>query len=257
LFDSDAKVWRLRDPSQISTRFGDFSPDFEHEMQVLESDSLLTVIGTPGGALLTQVPGRQIYILSDPDLVNTFGLARRENARLALSLIDQLKDYPEQGVTLDATIHGFARSESLLRAIFDAPFLGATLIALATILLIGWSAFIRFGPPLTEDRAFSFGKKALAESSAGLISMARREGQMAPNYAQTVRRNLARRLGLPRQIQDQDFARTADRIAKQKDLPSTWSEQSRLLERPAANRNELRDKALALWRWRQEMNDGH
>ena len=55
----------------------------------------------------------------------------------------------------------------------------------------------------------------------------------------------------------EDFARTADRMAKQKDLSSTWSEQKGQLERPAAGRNELRDKALALWRWRTEMNDGN
>ena len=87
--------------------------------------------------------------------------------------------------------------------------------------------------------------------------MARREGRMAPNYAQTVQRDLAKQLGLPPSLSDEDFARTADRIAEQKDLPSTWSEQQNQLERPAAGRNELRDKALALWRWRKEMSDGH
>lgn len=131
------------------------------------------------------------------------------------------------------------------------------MIALATMLLITWGAFIRFGPPTREDRVFAFGKKALAESSAGLISMARREGQMAPNYAQTVERNLKKRLGLPAHTSPEAFAQTADRIADQKDLSSTWSEQQAKLTAPTAGRNELRDKALALWRWRKEMSDGN
>ncbi|MEO0606954.1 MAG: hypothetical protein AAFY82_01885 [Pseudomonadota bacterium] len=256
-FDSDVRVWRLRDPGRLRTPFGTQSPAFEHQMQVLESDSLESIIRMPGGTLLAKLPGRDIYILSDPDLLNTFGLARRDNARMALGLVDYLKTYPEQSVTLDATFHGFERSESLLRAIFDVPFLGATLIAFATILLIGWSAFIRFGPPNREARPLSFGKKALAESSAGLISMARREGQMAPNYAQTVERDLTKKLGLPASMPDQEIARTANRIAKQKGLSSTWTEQKEQLARPANGRNDLRDKALALWRWRKEMSDGH
>lgn len=256
-FDSDARVWRLRNPGPVDTPFGDQTPTFEHKMQVIESDSLEAIISVPGGTLLARLPGREIYVLSDPDLLNTSGLARRDNARMALSLIDYLKQYPDQSVTLDATLHGFERSESLLRAIFDVPFLGATLVAFATVLLIAWSAFIRFGPPLPEARALSFGKKALAESSAGLISMARREGQMAPAYAETVQRDLARQLGLPPGASSEEIARTADRIAEQKGLERTWTEQKTPFDRPAIGRNDLRDKALALWRWRKEMSDGH
>ena len=256
-FDSDIKVWRLRNPRQIRTPFGSQTPDFEQKLQVLESDSLETIIEVPGGTLLAKIPGRDVYILSDPDIVNTFGLARRDNARMALGLIDWLKYYPGQPVTFDATVHGFERSESLLRAIFDIPFLGATMIALATMLLITWGAFIRFGPPTREERVFSFGKKALAESSAGLISMARRESHMAPGYAQTVERNLKKRLGLPPHTSPEAFAETADRMAEQKDLSSTWSEQQTKLTAPTTGRNDLRDKALALWRWRKEMSDGN
>ena len=256
-FDTDVRVWRLRNPGRVRTPFGTQTPSFENEMQVLESDSLEAVIRMPGGTLVAKLPGREIYILSDPDLLNTFGLARRDNARMALGLLDYLKQYPEQSVTLDATFHGFERSESLLRAIFDVPFLGATLVAFATILLIGWSAFIRFGPPTRETRAIIFGKNALAERSAGLISMARREGLMAPNYAQTVERDLSKQLGLPASTTDTEIARTADRIAKQKGLASNWTDQKRQLEHAASGRNDLRDKALALWRWRKEMSDGH
>ena len=256
VFDSDLRIWRMRNPGPIDTPFGRYSPQFEHQMQVLKSDSLQSVIQTPGGTLLAMVPGRSVYILSDPDLLNTFGLAERENARMTLGLMDWLRDYFSDPITLDATIHGFERSESLLRAIFDIPFLGATMIALATVLLIGWSAFVRFGPPVREERPLALGKKALAESSAGLISMARREGQMATGYAAAVQRDLARELGLPPSQTGDDFAGTADRIAEQKDLSSSWSEQKRQFDQPAAGRHDLRDKALALWRWRKEMSDG-
>ena len=256
-FDEDAQIWRLRNPGKILTPFGPQEPEFEHQMQVIESDSLEPVIRVPGGALLSKLPGQDVYILSDPDLLNTFGLARRGNARFALGLIDWLAEYDGAPVTLDATLHGFERSENLLKAIFDIPFLGATLLAFATALLIGWSAFIRFGPPEREARTIAFGKKALAESSAGLVSMARREGQMAPGYLSLTRRAVMRALGLPAKLSDADIARSLDNIAKQKQLAINWSSNQSALEAPARNRDDLRDKAGALWRWRKEMTDGH
>lgn len=256
-FDSDAQIRRIDDPGRLETGFASAVPEFEHQMQVIKSDRLIPFLNTPSGALLSKVPGREVYILSDPDLLNTFGLARRENARLALGVIDQLKERPDQSVILDATLHGFARSESLLRAIFDLPFLGATLIALASTGLIGWRAAIRLGPAMRETRALAFGKKALAESSAGLVSMARREGQMAQPYRRVIQRSLARHLGLPANLDDAAFTQTADRIAAQTGAMPSWSAQSQELERPAAGRDELRDQALALWRWQEEIKNGH
>ena len=86
--------------------------------------------------------------------------------------------------------------------------------------------------------------------------MARREGHQAPNYLRLTKRYLTRLLGLPPGLSDEDFSRTLDSIAKQKKLGSSWTEQSEHMQRPARGRNELRDKAAALWRWRKEMSDG-
>ena len=257
LFDAEGEIIRTDAPDLIVTPFGNHTPVFGDEMQVLSRDTLNPIVATSAGLLLAQVPGREIYVLSDPDLMNTFGISERSNAAFTLSMMDWLKDSPDQSITLDATFHGFERSENLLRAIFDEPFLGATLIAFATMLLVGWAAFIRFGPPERDQDAPTFGKKALAESSAGLLSMARREGQMAPNYAQVIQRDLRKRLGVPPQTKDDEFAETLDRLADQKDLNTSWREQRAQLAEPASGRNELRDKALILWRWRQEMKDGH
>ncbi|MCF6329664.1 MAG: hypothetical protein L3J02_07690 [Henriciella sp.] len=244
-------------PGKMLTPFGPHTPDFEHKMQVIESNSLEPVISVPGGALVSRLPGTEIYILADPDVLNTFGLVRRENARLALGLIDWLAAYDRAPVTLDATLHGFERSESLLQAIFDIPFLGATLLALATALMIGWSAFVRFGPPEREARTIAFGKKALAESSAGLVSMARREGQMAPGYLTMTRRAIMRGLGLPPKLSPEDLTQALDSIARQKNMETSWSAKASSMNVPASGREDLRDKANALWRWRKEMTDGH
>lgn len=256
-FDDDAKVWRLRNPGTFSTPFGRQRPRFENNMQVIESNSLEAVISLPGGALVSKLPGSDIYILSDPDVLNTFGLANRENAMFTLDLLDWLKYYEESPITFDATLHGFERSDSLMKAIFDIPFLGATILAIATILMIGWAAFVRFGPPERETRVIAFGKKALVESSAGLVSMARRENQMAPGYLHMTARAMRKRLGLPRGLPEADLANTLDAIAKQKELTTNWSQLTSTLASSAHSRDDLTDKASAIWRWRKEMTDEH
>ncbi len=255
-FDTDATVWHLRNPARFETPFGTVKPGFEHKMQVIESDSLEPIISVPGGALLSKVPGSDVFILSDPDVFNTFGLVRRENARFALGLIDWLSQYSGDEVIFDATLHGFERSENLMRAIFDVPFLGATLLAFVTACLIGWAAFVRLSPQEREGRVLAFGKKALADNSAGLIAMARREGPMAPGYLQLSRRALIRRLGLPRTVSDEELARTLRAISKQREIGGDWSERASGLQTAALSREDLRDKARALWRWRKEMTHG-
>lgn len=255
-FDKDAEIWRLRNPGQLDTEFSSARPDFENKMQVIESDSLIPVVKVAGGSLVSRVPGTQVYILSDPDVLNTFGIARRENARFALELIEHLKPFEGATVTVDATIHGFQHTENLLKAIFDIPYLGVTLLAFATMLMIGWGASVRTAPPQREARAIALGKQALADNSAGLIAMARRETAMAPRYLEATRRALIRKLGLPRSTDETALTTTLNALAKQNGEQPAFEDTAGLLERPAKNREDLTDKARRLWRWRKEITHG-
>ncbi len=256
-FDTGADIWRLRDPGPLETPFGQIKPSFEHQMQVIDSDSLEPIIERPGGALLSKLPGREVYILADPDVLNTFGLAKRENARFGLSMIEWLIPYDGAGITFDATLHGFERSENFLRAIFDMPFLGATLLALATMLMVGWASLFRARPPARETRALAFGKKALADSSAGLVTMAKRQSKFAPGYALLHRRALLRRLNLPRSLPDKELASTIDAIAKQRGMTVNWGAASEGLKTTEITPDALKDRARTIWRWRKEITDGN
>ncbi len=257
LVAENASVHRLRNPGKMATPVGKAAPDFEHEMQVITSDTLEEVIGIPGGQLLSRLGDRDIYLLSDPDLLNNFGLARLENARLGLGIIDLVSRDTDRPIIFDATLHGFERSNNLLKAMLDIPFLGATLVALAAMILIGWSAAIRFGAPEREAPAFAPGKQALADNSAGLIAMARREPRMAPGYLSLTRRALSRELGMPKTLSESELAALLDRMGHQAGLDESWSKLGAGLTGPAASRDDLRHKARALWRWRKEMTHGH
>lgn len=257
LIVEQASVHRLRNPGKMSTPAGKAAPEFEHEMQVIKSAALDEVIGIPGGQLLSRLPDRDVYVLSDPDLLNNFGLARLANARLGLGIIDMVSRDASQPIVFDATLHGFERSNNLLKTMLDIPFLGATLIGLATMGLIGWAAAIRFGAPEREAPAFAPGKQALADNSAGLIAMANRERRMAPGYLSLTRRALSRDLAIPRTLTESDLSDLLERMGEQAGLETRWTDLGRSLSGPAASRDDLRHKARALWRWRKEMTHGH
>ena len=257
VFDDNAKVIRLGNPGTLRTPFGRSSPDFEDNMQVITSDLLEPIISVDGGVLLSRMPDREIYILSDPDVLNNFGIARRENARFGLGLIDWLTRTRQMPVVFDATVHGFGRSSSLLKSVFDIPFLGATLVAFATMLMIGWTAAVRFGAPVREGRAIALGKQALADNTAALVAMTRRERRMASGYLSLTRRALARALGVPRTLGDAEMSALLTRMGKQSPTAGDWEALEHALSGPASNREDLRDKARAVWRWRKEITHGH
>lgn len=252
-FDEDGEIIRAPNPDLLNVGADRFRPDFEDQMQLIKTDRLRPLIEAKGGALLAKHPKREIYILSDPDLLNNFGLTRLENAKAGLGLIEQVSRDGTQPIVFDATLHGFERSTNLLKILLDIPYLGVTLVALAAMALIGWAAAVRFGAPEREARAIKAGKQALADNSAGLIAMAKRERRMAPGYLALSRRALSRELGLPRTLPEAEYQALLDRMAAQNGMETSFSELQAGLSSPASSRDDLRNKARALWRWRKEM----
>jgi hypothetical protein len=248
-----AEILRVPVPGRIETPFGETTIRPDVRLQLIKDPSLETIIGTEGGALLAYDGTRGVYLLSDPDLLNTFGLARRENARFAVQLIDFLRYDADEPILLDATLHGFERSENLLKMLFSVPYIGATLVALAAALLLGWAATIRFGPPLSEARAIALGKQALADNSAGLVTMARREAKMAPGFLALVRRRLAREIGAPKTLTEAQVSDMFDRLGPDPETGRVFSQMEAELKEPATGREDLLAKARALYRWRKEI----
>ncbi|MBY9067946.1 hypothetical protein K1X12_13630 [Hyphomonas sp. WL0036] len=251
-FYPDAEIVRAPPgtPVKGAIKTGALKPDVR--LQLIKSESLDTIVGTDTEALVAYDPTRGIYVLSDPDMINTFGLANRENALFATRLVNYLRTSELEPVLLDATIHGFTRSENLLKMLFSAPYIGATLIALAAALLLGWAATVRFGPPARDIRAIALGKQALADNSAGLISMARREIRMAPGYAAMIRRRLALALRLPRHLTEKQLTEVFDRLDGSDEEPR-FSELEAAIRGQTSSREDLVQKARELHQRRKEI----
>ena len=249
--DLDATIGRIDVPDTVDGPFGELSPRPDVKMQVLVSETLEPIVTADDHMLLAWAPEAHIYVLSDPDLINTFGLAEFENAEFAVKMVDFLRYQPDEPIIFDATLHGFVRSENLLQMVFDIPFIGATLTAIVSAFLLGWAALVRFGPPLQETRAIALGKQALADNSAGLITMARRETRLAPQYLELIRRRVQRDIGAPKSLTGDQLSALLDRLGEEENSGRRFTDFAAGLSSPAANRDDLMTKTRELFRWRQ------
>jgi hypothetical protein len=151
------------------------------------------LVAGEGRIILGKLKDAPVYVLTEPDLLNTYGLGAPERAHLAASLLDMIR--AGGPVVFDLTLHGIARPRNIVRLALEPPLLSATLCALFAALLLALASATRFGPPARAVRAHDFGKSALAENSAALIRMAGRETAFGARYGALIRRRIAKALG--------------------------------------------------------------
>ncbi|HWA62278.1 MAG TPA: hypothetical protein VG939_12940 [Caulobacteraceae bacterium] len=204
-----------------------------------------------GAVVLARSPKGDVYVLSDPDLVNTHGLKSLETATAATAIVEGLKagDAP---VIFDVTLNGLARQRSVLRLLFDPPFLAVTLCLAAAAALAGFQAAWRFGPERRAGRVFALGKEALADNTAALIRLTRREHRMGAPYAELTRNIAARAVGAPRELSGAALTDFLDRMGRQRGARDSLSELTALAG-AAPDRERLAQAAQRLFRWRLEM----
>ena len=175
-----------------------------------ESDSAFeaTVIDPSGRLLAFQVVGNEgtdfyenahwTMFVVEPDLMNNYGLGDPNRAAMALAIVEEAGYGDMETVTFDMTMNGYGGSTNLLTLAFQPPFLAATLCLILAMLIIGWRAFLRFGPTAVATQEIAFGKQRLVSNGAGLIVRARRLRLLADPYVALIERRLGRALGLVR-----------------------------------------------------------
>jgi len=201
--------------------------------------------------IVARQEGTDIYVLSDPDLMNTHGLKELATARVAAAIIQGIRE-GDGPVVFDLTLSGYRRSPNPLRLAFEPPLLGATLCALLAALLMGVHAAVRFGAPLEGGRSLALGKQALADNSAALIAMTGREHRIAPRYALAIRRRVARIVGVPSDTRDDVLNELLDRLRRRNDSAQPLAD----LLAEAKNAEDAGDAlrvARKLYRWRRDM----
>jgi len=125
--------------------------------------------------------GYAIAFVTEPDLFNNYGMADADRARLALELLEDTNYEDASSIVFDVTLNGLGDQTNLLTLAFQPPFLAATLCLIAMLFVIGWRAFKRFGPPVSQGPAIAFGKQRLVANGAGLIVRAKRNAAFPAN----------------------------------------------------------------------------
>jgi hypothetical protein len=195
-----------------------------------------------------------LYVLSDADLLNTDGMNDPAKARAALALLEALGP-ADQAVAFDLSLHGFTRPRNVMRLFLEPPLLGFTLCLMFAAALVGWQAMIRFQPHRHSRRAVALGKKALADNTAALVRLARREHRMAAPYAELVRAQAARAVAAPPNLSREALTALLDRLARRQGTDQSFTDLSVQAER-AKNPGDLMSLARSLTRWKLEMTRG-
>ncbi|MBP6878586.1 MAG: hypothetical protein KBC34_11230 [Phenylobacterium sp.] len=209
------------------------------------------VVDEAGRGVLVMHAKTGVYVLADPDFLDTAGVKSLTGARAAVEMLSVIRAKGAP-VVFDLTLHGFERSLNPLRLMLEPPLLGATLCLLAALILVGAQAAVRFGPAQGQVRAVALGKRALADNTAGLVRMARREHRMAAPYAEMMRADAARAVGAPRGLEGAELDGVLDRLGATGGASHRISD---LIERARAARTkgDLMQVARDLYRWKQEM----
>lgn len=219
-------------------------------LQTVTAPGWTTILSDASGAsVLIRSPDSRVFVLSDPDLLNTQGIKALPTATAGVDLIQMLRQ--GQGpVAFDVSLNGYKASQkNALKLAFQPPFLGATLALAGVALLMGFHAISRFGAAQRSSRALALGKRALAENSAGLIRMARREPHMAAGYLDLNRAAVAKALGA--RTSGPELDAYIDRVGERANLGSLSALSA---EVPLVHdRDSLTRFAQRLYQWRLEM----
>lgn len=228
------------------------------ELQTLSGPSLPkwvpVVTDGSGGVVVAMRWDGWVYVISDPDFLNTQALKSLAGAQTAHDLLHLVRAEGSP-VTFDLTIHGFQRSRSLLRLMLEPPLLGVSLILAALCVLAGYQSVARFGPAREIDRTVALGKRALADNTAALVRLARREHRMASPYAMLIRAAAARAISAPRALSDVELNALLDRVGAMSGATGRYTDFAESA-RSAKSPRDLMTVARNLYRWKQELTRG-
>jgi hypothetical protein len=144
--------------------------------QIIVDSTLKPIVTLQDGILIgeSRLGSGQQWVLSDPDLISNHGIDEKDNAIVAVSLIERAR--PNTGVVVfDETIHGLEQRPNLLKSAFKLPFSIVTLSTAVAILLAIWAGMTRFGRPAPDQRALQPGKVTLIRTTANLLRQASRK----------------------------------------------------------------------------------
>lgn len=233
--DSTAHLGRIDGSEEIEMATTGLKASID-DMQVIHSTTMTPVIGAPGGGILLgrlSVGMATIWVLADPDLIETHGLGRGDNAAVILWMVRRA--LPAGGkVIIDEVEHGFLQETNLLRSLLRPPFITATVAFWLTVLGLFLAGMFRFGSAQKLAAGLPAGKLTLINNAAALLASGDRQRALTDRYLHVIFAELAQRLGQTKPLDDTALVAWLDRQAQRQGvgltasalLKSAWSGKS-------------------------------
>lgn len=227
-------------------------------LQTISGDGIYPIITDPAGNIVLGSIGDPEdddvmgYVLSDPDLLNTQGLASLATARTGMGMIDYMVD-DATPIVFDMTLHGVERTRNILQLLLMPPFVAGVLCLVFAALLIGVTAFA--GNLRTRaGRDIPLGHSTLVDSSARLVSIAGRSSSIGARYVAMIRRQSARIVGAPTNASEAQQIAILDSIGRARpgSTEPTFSQLSSDVAK-ASNPAAMMRAISRLYKWKQEL----
>jgi hypothetical protein len=226
------------------------------QLLVAAEGYLEPLLTTDHGILVGRVPDLDLYLVADPDFLNTSGLERPGNAVLAQRLL--LDELAPAALVVDETIHGYQLASSLWRALLEPPLVFLTLQAAALGTLVLWAGAGRLGRPLAPPPRVAPGKETLLDNTARLLVQSGHHGYSLERYLRGVVDRTADRLGVPPgglRARVKLLAAIGRRRGVELDL-DRLARKASAQGGGRADRRRVLELARALSTWRKEILDG-
>ena len=233
-------------PTLTSAQFIDAAPQFAR-------------IGTEQGVLLAMFPrvGRNIWVVSDPDILANHGLGRGDNAGVLLEIVRHISP-TARAIVFDETLHGFEQRPSLWYAIFEFPFILVTFCCAIALAVFLWAATGRFGAPLPSPPTLRPGKAGLIANTAELLRAGGHASHILSRYVDATISDVALRLHCPHGLSLHDRLEWLDRIGMARGVRDRITDIHAQAARIRGGRpvDSIANLAQRLHRWKQEMVHG-
>lgn len=241
------------------------TPGGDGTVQLIRSDAIQPIVGTPDGILVGEASGRsgRLIILSDPDIMANHGIVKGDNAEFMAALFAFAAGGEQAGTRFlfDETVHGFrASTASPLRLLFGFPYGVLTALAGVAAVVAVLAGVSRFGPALRPRRGIEFGKQRLIENSARLMEHTGHQTAVLRRYIDMETQSVAASLHAPGGMDRRERARWLDRIGRSRKVAVSCETIMDEADRPPAGGADAEAHLLRLARiihhWKGEMLDG-
>ncbi len=164
------------------------------DAQTVSAGTLEPLLAQGDSVLIGQVPGADVYVITDPDLLNTMGIRRGDHAEVIYRFFRDTVH--AESIIFDETVHGFHKAEGILAELTTPPLvvLTAHLVLLAVLAL--WATLARFGRPAPAPPRIPPGKEALLANTSRLLARSKDRSVLVERYLRATIRAGARARGI-------------------------------------------------------------